>query len=334
MTSHETNWVDLSVSSFDWGESTGIIKLIITIIPVLLKFAVSFSWMTSQTSRGCTTSFPYSAFPFRNTASTLCAAQLYLSAVCRCLLWWLLGFYLESHRWTCSWLKWKTIPSSCVSAEILYGQPHGFETVKSALPVQCPFQACCQWGLYAALSRFWQVSSFLLSVAPSPPPPPSYHCSVTSLLCCFLFFLSFFFLLLLVSLTVSLCFSFSLALLFFLWPMSHSSLCSSWDTQDPSQMGVLINSRRCVTHPDLEREKNKAKHSHMLPVSMCAAWKGRNPTEKCFGESIKFTESFFSCRKGFMMFFYITNQLSACPYKVVHLIKICSVTWKSLRLRY
>lgn len=192
MTSHETDWVDLSVSSFDWGESTGIIKLIITIIPVLLKFAVSFSWMTSQTSRGCTTSFPYSAFPFRNTASTLCAAQLYPSAVCQCLLWWLLGFYLESHCWTCSWLKWKTIPSSCVSAEILYGQPHGFETVKSALPVQCPFQACCQWGLYAALSRFWQVSSFLLSVAPSPPPPPSYHCSVTSLLCCFLFFPLFF----------------------------------------------------------------------------------------------------------------------------------------------
>lgn len=46
-------------------------------------------------------------------------------------------------------------PSSDVTAAILYGRPHGMETVRSALPTQCPFQARCQWGLYAALTRSW-----------------------------------------------------------------------------------------------------------------------------------------------------------------------------------
>lgn len=165
--------------------------------------------------------------------------------------------YLEILSWK-SLLKLKlavkTIPGSSVTAVILYGQPHGSETVRSALPTQCPFQARCQWGLYAALARFWHVSSFLLRVSFSPS---FYHLfSVSSL-----FLRSFFFS------CLPVCFPlFSFHFISLLGSslsssrMSCSSLCSSsCEMQDPSQMGVLINSGLRVTHFGWERE-NECMH--------------------------------------------------------------------------
>lgn len=71
------------------------------------------------------------------------------------------------------------------------------------------------------------------------------------------------------------CFPFTLSLpsLSFLSQTSRSSLCSSsCETQDPSQMGDLINSRLRVTHFGLERE-NECMHgqrnsSRCLPRGM------------------------------------------------------------------
>lgn len=106
-------------------------------------------------------------------------------------------------------------------AVISYGQPHGFETVRSAFPTQCPFSGplsvrslCCSCSL---LNRLWfpPQSIFLLLLLLR---------SVT--LCAFLsVFLSLF------PLSVRLgLFSYS--------QMSHSSLCSSSsETQDPKPDG-------------------------------------------------------------------------------------------------
>lgn len=155
------------------------------------------------------------------------AAQLHPTAI----RWWFLC------RLSWGFLSWKslqrlklavkTIRVSSVTAVILYGQPHGLETVRSALPAQCPFQACCQWGLYAALTRFWHVSSFLLRVSFCPA-----FCHLfSSLLFCSVVILSVFAFFL---------FSFHFACLLgsslSSGQMSLSSLCSSSNkTQDPGQ---------------------------------------------------------------------------------------------------
>ncbi len=79
----------------------------------------------------------------------------------------------------------KTISVSSVTAVILYGQPHGLETVRSPLPAQCPFQPRCQWGLYTALACFWHVSSFLLGVSVCPSFCHLFSSFLSALFVCF-----------------------------------------------------------------------------------------------------------------------------------------------------
>lgn len=171
MTSYQNDLSCTLWSPFWLRESTGIMNLITKITWVLLKCMLSFSWMTSQMSRHCTMFHVSSRkFSFRGKSQThrACrAAWLHPSAICWWFLCWLCWDFVLKVTLKLQ-LAVKTIPGSSVTGVILYGQPHGLETVRSALATQCPFQARCQWGLYAALARLWHVSSFLLRLSFSP----------------------------------------------------------------------------------------------------------------------------------------------------------------------
>lgn len=132
---------------------------------------LSFSWMTSQTSRGCTAfhisslgfSFSWKVIRSERAVLPCYTHQLFVDCVCADYL-----EVLSSRSLPRLQLAVKTIPASSVAAVILYSQPHGSETMRSAFPAQCPFQAHCQWGLYAALPRPWHISSFLVRVSFCP----------------------------------------------------------------------------------------------------------------------------------------------------------------------
>lgn len=222
---NETNWAVLHVAPSEWGE------IIITkTTQVLLKCMLSFSWMTSQMNWGCTAHFLAQLFLTGKVIRGECAAlpcythQLFVSGVC--------ADYLVVRSWPSFprlHLAVKTILASSVAGVILCSQPHGWETMRSVFPAQCPFQAHCQWGLYAGLlapGTFLVSSSGYRSVSFSISYPPS-----------LLFFVTFPFSCLFSS------------------QRSQSSLCSSVsEMQNPSQMEVLINSR-LVSNFGLEREK-------------------------------------------------------------------------------
>lgn len=126
-------WAVLCAAPLDWGKVQGIIHLITKITRVLLKCFI-FPGLDDIIS-----SSSFSFWDKSNTCRVLpcCAHQLFVD-----------GFYvdyLEILTWK-SLRKLKlavkrTIPGSSVTAVILYGKPRGWETVRSAFPTQCPFQA-------------------------------------------------------------------------------------------------------------------------------------------------------------------------------------------------
>lgn len=208
---------------------------------------------------------------------------------------------------------------SSVAAVILYDQPHGLETVRSALHSQCPFQLCRQWALYAALACHWHVSSFRL---PLSLFQSHIFCPFPALSTCVFS----------VYLSVSAC-PFILSLPPRLFPlsfsqMSLSSLCpSSSETRDPSQMGILINSVLRVTHFGSERE-NEGTHcpQHGQAASLSACCRGKN-TVLQESRTLKLPESFFRAGKGFMVLCFILASLS--EQGLMSLLSIYSSTCKA-----
>lgn len=158
--------------------------------------------------------------------------------------------------------------------------------MRSALPTQSPFQSSSQWGLYAALTCLWHVSSFLLDV--SPPFSITWFLSSTLFLFC-----------LFVSPSL---FSFHFHSSRFCSQMSHSSqFSSSSETQDLTQMGLLINSRLPVTHFSLEREMNActANSTAVLPALETQA---AQKTQSCFRRAEHFL------KLEYMMLYFISTS--------------------------
>lgn len=134
---------------------------------------------------------------------------------------------------------------SCVRAVILYGGPHGSEMVRSVSPHTML--------LSDSLSARSLCSSCSLLIHLQFPPrgiPPSLTHT--------------FYLILSLSSALFLLVSFSLLdASLSSCQMSLSSLFSfSSETREPSQMGVLINSRPCVSHSSSERENERMHDQH------------------------------------------------------------------------